>query len=139
MKRLLSLFLFLPILSFSQMDFGVKGGGLISNVKTENDFCNKNRMSFYFGGFAEYKPSNFALNGSIEYLNTGANRYDFNILSIRQTDLSISAKYYLTDRLSVSAGGYIGYILGGDMEVDYTKLNLYNPNDPVFMESGKYS
>lgn len=139
MKKILLLFLLFPTFSFSQMDFGVKGGGLISNIKTENDFYNKNRTSFYFGGFTEYKPSNFGLNGSLEYLNTGAKKDDFSNLSIRQVNLFLSGKYYLVDRLSVSAGGYIGYILGGDMEVDYTKLNIYNPNDPAFMESGKYS
>lgn len=139
MKKILLLLLLLPVFSFSQMDFGIKGGGLISNIKTENDFYNKNRTSFYFGGFTEYKLSNFALNGSLEYLNTGAKKDDFSNLSIRQVNLFLSGKYYLVDRLSVSASGYIGYILGGDMEVDYTKLNIYNPNDPAFMESGKYS
>ena len=139
MKKLLTLLLLFPVLSFSQIDFGVKGGGLVSNIKTENDFFDKNRMSFYFGGFAEYKPSNFALNGSLEYLNTGAKKDDFSNLSIRQVNLFLSGKYYLIDRLSVSAGGYVGYILGGDMEIDYTKLNIYNPNDPAFIESGKYS
>src|SRR5690606_519508 len=139
MKKLLTILLLFPMLSFSQIDFGVKGGGLISNIKTENDFYNKNRTSFYFGGFTEYKPSNFALNGSLEYLNTGAKKDDFSNLSIRQVNLFLLGKYYLIDRLSVSAGGYIGYILGGDMEIDYTKLNIYNPNDPAFMESGKYS
>src|SRR5690554_1625781 len=119
MKRLFLLLVLFPVLSFSQIGFGVKGGGLISNIKTENDFFDKNRTSFYFGSFIEYRiPSGFALYGSVEYLNTGA-KEDVSTLSIRQINIPISAKYYLIDRLSLSMGGYIGYILGGDMEVDY--------------------
>jgi|SRR5690606_2315099 len=131
MKKLIITFLLFPLLSFSQFNFGVKGGFLNSQIIYEYDDFSSSKNSFYIGVFSEYKKSKFAINTNLDYTNTGAN-YKYtggfisplaaeSSLSLNQLNLSITSRYYIIEKLSIGIGGYFGLILNG--EYDWSKAN----------------
>lgn len=134
MRKIILVFLiFIPLLSFSQFHFGVKGGGLISKINVEENMYpyKDNRTSFYLGAFGEYKFSYFSIHSSLEYMNLGAkgsgrmsfdDAYDYkHRLSINQINVSVIGKYYPIERLSIGVGGYFGYVLDSKMKSEVAR------------------
>lgn len=114
--------------------FGVKGGYAMSTLKVKDNSGSDSTdplHSFYIGGLVEHKLNdNFGLQGEILYSQLGGkvsyaaadpnNINTFLNVMAKQTfqtvQVPVSAKYFITEGLSVSAGASFGFILSAKQE-----------------------
>lgn len=109
--------------------FGVKAGYSLSTLKYENDFGKGNSdpvHTFYVGGMVEHKISDkFGLQGELLYSPLGGKTViqeedaedPGNFFSLKSKTtlgtllIPVSAKYFISENFSVSAGASFGIIL----------------------------
>lgn len=115
--------------------FGPKAGYSYSSIKMKGDGQSETSdplHTFYIGGMAEYKLSdNFAIQGELLYSQLGgkvkieeadpSNPATFLNFKAKQTFhtllIPVSAKYFITEGLSVSAGASFGLILSAKQKL----------------------
>lgn len=148
MKKLLFAILFFTYsLSFSQTSFGVKGGlALVKQEVGKHIYFGDIETSYYFGGFAEYKLKNkFAIQGDISYIKFGGkgeytlgdlnghvptSRTDIYKIEMHTITISLMAKYYIIEKLSIGTGGYFGLNID-----DSYKYNKQKQNNKYFSKN----
>lgn len=139
------------LVSAQEFRFGPKGGYSMSslNMKVPGVTLTKDPMhTFYVGGLAEYKINDkFAVQGEALYSALGGKHHInddegvFDGMSTKVTLQSvlvpISAKYFITEGFSVSAGASFGLILSakaktvfdGGMNIPGVELETSNEED----------
>ena len=110
----------------AQTKFGVKGGYLMSNLKAESGNMSINsdaKSSFYVGGLVEHKLTDkFALQAELLYADLGGKITEEESAGgyyVKATEkdnigtllIPISAKYFVANAFSLSAGVNIGFVL----------------------------
>ncbi|KMQ64967.1 hypothetical protein ACM46_12245 [Chryseobacterium angstadtii] len=114
-------------LSAQELRFGPKAGYSLSTLKFKDNGGSESTdpsHTFYAGGMVEYKISDkFGLQGEVLYsqlggkISEGVEDEDDNYFKIQNKMtfgtilVPVSAKYFITEGLSVSAGASFGYIL----------------------------
>lgn len=126
--------------------FGVKAGGVMSTMKIDNELDDfgarsmKPKYSFYVGGLVEHKFNDkIAVQAELLYSMLGAKENisgeeggmyfgEQSKITMGTILLPISAKYYIVDRFSVSAGASFGYIISAKQKT------VIGTNLPVDLE-----
>jgi len=137
MKKLLlvaSVILMGVSVNAQEVRFGVKAGYSMSTIKYESDLGSESSdpvHTFYAGGLVEYKISDkFGLQGELLYSPLGGKYVIkeededdpdtfFNLktkTTLGTLLIPVSAKYFITENLSVSAGASFGVILSAKQE-----------------------
>ena len=125
--------------SNAQTFFGAKSGIMISSGGSET----QSNASLYAGGFVELRRENWSLQSEVNYLDVGSRgrsriTVDETIESttkIKQVNFSLLAKYYISDLISIKAGGYYGTIISSERIASspkYEGMKLsgkYKPSD----------
>ncbi|WP_333854468.1 porin family protein [Epilithonimonas sp.] len=110
----------------AQTKFGVKGGYLMSNLKAESgnmSITSDAKSSFYVGGLVEHKLTDkFAIQGELLYADLGGKTTEeeseggYYIKATEKDNIGtllipISAKYYVANAFSLSAGVNFGFVI----------------------------
>jgi hypothetical protein len=106
----------------NSIHFGIKTGGLLSNMAVEDL---KNKIGFQVGAFAEFKFNKFAIQPELLFSMQGAKtdydtdygevngKYNLNYLHI-----PVMAKFYIVDGLCLEIGPQLGVLLSAKVKAE---------------------
>lgn len=135
MKRITLVALLFTAMANAQFSYGPKAGLVLTTIKADNSIGiePKSAVSYAIGAFSEYKFSDFSVNLGVSYgvygsegKTIGEDSFDFDIKE-KMVVIDLTANYYITESLSIGAGGYYGaitdveYVFGDSYKVDMTK------------------
>lgn len=127
----------------AQTRFGLKAGYSNSVLNSSDEaqlegigMDKKEKSGFYAGAFGEYQlTEKFALQGELQYAKLGGNYsgsfaqdgMSFTMdmgFNIDQIIVPVSAKYYVTPALGLTAGPYAAFTVSNNVTVDANSPNL---------------
>jgi len=110
---LLTAALFISVVAFSQVSFGLKGG--LNYATLTNDEESNFKPSVYGGAFMEYRLGFIAsISPELYYSRQGASAKEDGIeaqFRLNYVNLPVLVKLYLADGLSLDLGPQLGYLL----------------------------
>lgn len=135
MKKITLMLLLITSASYSQFNYGLKGGLLLSNVENKVEsytYETDIKPGFYGGAFGEYRFGRFGIGLDVNYSDAGYKysgelRQNFddpaqNITTKTKINLLAayaSVKFFPIEKLGFSLGGYYGNVLS----VKHTQKN----------------
>ena len=152
---LFTIILYITISNAQNINFGIKSGLNISNLRgvSEEEILNsKSKFGFHIGGFMEFKISKdlkfhpellFSYQGGTsEFIDTpvvysnfylGVNNINFiRTYKLNYLIIPMMLKYKLSNKFNIEFGPQIGYLISGKSKLEY--LNRMNPINNQIIE-----